>query len=39
MTKTGGDVSVFGHSLDRELNAVKNAIGVVPQELNVNLWD
>ena len=39
VTKTGGEVSVFGHSLDRELNAVKNAIGVVPQELNVNLWD
>jgi len=39
VTKTSGTVSVFGHDLDRELNAVKNAIGVVPQELNLNLWD
>jgi ABC-2 type transport system ATP-binding protein len=39
VTKTSGRVSVFGHDLDRELNAVKNAIGVVPQEINLNLWD
>jgi ABC-2 type transport system ATP-binding protein len=39
VTKSSGEVSVFGHSLDRNLNAVKNAIGVVPQELNLNLWD
>lgn len=37
--KTSGEVSVFGHNLDRELNAVKSAIGVVPQEINLNLWD
>jgi len=39
VTKTSGEVSVFGKDLDRDLNAVKNAIGVVPQELNLNLWD
>ncbi|MEQ1803626.1 MAG: ABC transporter ATP-binding protein [Gammaproteobacteria bacterium] len=39
VTKTSGDVRVFGHSLDSEVNAVKSAIGVVPQELNLNLWD
>jgi ABC-2 type transport system ATP-binding protein len=39
VTKTSGAVSVFGHDLDHDLNAVKNAIGVVPQELNINLWD
>mgnify|MGYP001185080015 FL=1 len=39
VTKSSGDVHVFGQSLDRDLNAVKNAIGVVPQELNLNLWD
>jgi ABC-2 type transport system ATP-binding protein len=39
VTKTSGRVTVFGHDLDREVNAVKNAIGVVPQELNLNLWD
>ena len=39
VSKTSGEVSVFGHDLDRELNAVKSAIGVVPQEINLNLWD
>ena len=39
VTKTSGEVTVFGRSLDREVNAVKSAIGVVPQELNLNLWD
>jgi ABC-2 type transport system ATP-binding protein len=39
VTKTSGRVTVFGCDLDREVNAVKNAIGVVPQELNLNLWD
>ncbi len=39
VTKTSGRVSVFGQDLDRNINAVKNAIGVVPQELNLNLWD
>jgi ABC-2 type transport system ATP-binding protein len=37
--KTSGEVRVFGHDLDHELNAVKSAIGVVPQEINLNLWD
>jgi ABC-2 type transport system ATP-binding protein len=37
--KTSGEVRVFGHNLDHELNAVKSAIGVVPQEINLNLWD
>ena len=39
VTKTSGQVRVFGQDLDRDVNAVKNAIGVVPQELNLNLWD
>ncbi|MEO7387628.1 MAG: ABC transporter ATP-binding protein [Gammaproteobacteria bacterium] len=39
VTKTSGSVSVFGHDLDRDVNSVKNAIGIVPQELNLNLWD
>jgi ABC-2 type transport system ATP-binding protein len=32
VNKTAGTVSVFGHDLDRELEAVKACIGVVPQE-------
>lgn len=39
LIKTSGAITVFGHSLDREPNAVKSAIGLVPQELNLNQWD
>ncbi len=39
VNKTSGDVKVFGHSLDSELEAAKAYIGVVPQELNLNQWD
>ena len=39
VNKTGGEVSVFGHSLDRELEAAKTCIGIVPQEVNLNLWE
>jgi ABC-2 type transport system ATP-binding protein len=36
VTKTSGEVRVFGHDLDRELEVAKSCIGVVPQELNLN---
>jgi ABC-2 type transport system ATP-binding protein len=36
VNKTSGDVKVFGHDLDRELEVAKSCIGVVPQELNLN---
>ena len=36
VTKTSGEVKVFGHDLDRELEVAKSCIGVVPQELNLN---
>ena len=39
VNKTSGDVKVFGHSLDSELETAKAYIGVVPQELNLNQWD
>ncbi len=39
VTKTGGDVAVFGHDIDRELEAAKACIGVVPQELNFNMFE
>ena len=39
VNKSGGDVEVFGHSIDTELAAAKACIGVVPQEVNLNLWD
>jgi len=39
INKTAGEVRVFGHSIDDELNAAKQCIGVVPQELNLNVFD
>ncbi|MFQ5633867.1 MAG: ABC transporter ATP-binding protein [Gammaproteobacteria bacterium] len=39
VNKTSGEVRVFGHSVDTELNAVKACIGVVPQEVNLNQFD
>jgi ABC-2 type transport system ATP-binding protein len=39
VTKTAGQVSVFGHDSDTELEAAKSLIGVVPQELNFNQFE
>jgi len=39
VNKTAGDVEIFGHSIDRELEAAKACIGLVPQEINLNLWE
>jgi ABC-2 type transport system ATP-binding protein len=39
VNKTAGNVRVFGHDLDTELEAAKACIGLVPQELNMNLFD
>src|SRR4249919_833495 len=39
VNKTAGSVSVFGHDLDRELEAAKACIGIVPQELNFNQFE
>jgi ABC-2 type transport system ATP-binding protein len=39
VNKSAGTVSVFGHDLDRELEAAKACIGVVPQEINFNQFE
>jgi len=39
VNKSGGDVEIFGHNLDRERDAAKERIGLVPQELNLNQWE
>jgi ABC-2 type transport system ATP-binding protein len=39
VTKSGGTVQVFGHDIDRELEAAKACIGVVPQEINFNMFE
>jgi ABC-2 type transport system ATP-binding protein len=38
VNKTGGEVSVFGHDLDRDPEGVKACLGLVPQEFNFNLF-
>lgn len=37
--KSGGEVRVFGHSIDTEVEAAKRCIGLVPQEINLNLFE
>src|ERR1700733_10936982 len=39
VNKTAGKVSVFGHDIDREPDVAKACIGVVPQEVNFNLFE
>lgn len=39
VNKTGGSVEVFGHDIDTDLEAAKSCIGLVPQEINLNLWE
>jgi len=39
VNKTGGTVEIFGHDIDRDLAAAKACIGIVPQEVNLNLWE
>ena len=39
VNKSGGEVEIFGHNIDRELEAAKSCLGLVPQEINLNLWD
>lgn len=39
VNKTSGQVEVFGHCLDSELEAAKQHIGLVPQEFNFNQFE
>ncbi len=39
VNKSSGTVEIFGHSIDREIEAAKTCIGLVPQEINLNLWE
>jgi ABC-2 type transport system ATP-binding protein len=39
VNKTSGTVEVFGHDMDRELETAKSCIGVVPQEINFNMFE
>jgi ABC-2 type transport system ATP-binding protein len=39
VNKTSGIATVFGHDIDRELEAAKSCLGVVPQEINFNQFE
>jgi len=39
VNKSSGHASVFGHDIDRELEVAKACIGVVPQEMNFNMFE
>lgn len=39
VNKTAGDVEVFGHNIDREIEIAKSCIGLVPQEVNFNQFE
>ena len=39
VNKTSGEVSIFGHSIDREFIIAKSLLGSVPQEFNFNTFE
>ena len=39
VNKSAGEVEIFGHNLDTDLEAAKACLGIVPQEINLNLWE
>lgn len=39
VNKTSGQVKIFGHDIDTDFDLAKACLGLVPQEVNLNLWD
>lgn len=39
VTKTSGNASIYGHSIDTEPELAKLRVGVVPQEFNFNIFE
>jgi ABC-2 type transport system ATP-binding protein len=39
VNKTAGEVEIFGHNIDTDFESAKSCLGLVPQEINLNLWD
>ncbi len=39
VSKSSGDVSIFGHDLEKKPAAAKSCIGLVPQEINFSLFE
>jgi len=39
VNKSGGAVEIFGNDIDTNFETAKACLGLVPQEINLNLWD
>src|SRR5471030_2289493 len=39
VTKTSGQVKVFGYDIDTDLQRAKSCIGIVPQEFNFSIFE
>jgi ABC-2 type transport system ATP-binding protein len=39
VNKSSGKVEIFGHDIDRDFDAAKRLIGLVPQEFNFNVFE
>ena len=39
INKTAGRVAIFGHDIDVDFSAAKSCLGVVPQEINLNIFE
>jgi len=39
VNKSEGEVEIFGHNIDEDFESAKSCLGLVPQEINLNLWD
>jgi len=39
VNRSGGSVSIFGHDIDKQRNAAKRCLGLVPQEFNFNVFE
>jgi len=39
VTKSGGSVGVYGHDIDTDLEKAKTCLGLVPQEVNFNMFE
>jgi ABC-2 type transport system ATP-binding protein len=39
VNKTQGSLAIFGYDIDRQLEAAKACVGVVPQEINFNMFE
>lgn len=39
VNKTAGSVAIFGHDIDQDVIGAKSCLGLVPQEINLNLFE